>query len=276
MALPDNFSSAEHLQDVALKLTNKRVKAYFRDVGDEDWEPNLDSDRARLRVACTHQEKDSLLETICRLQLFNIEIGSSLEDLAPVYGNPCTTFHDSVEFKPQILLKFFEKSTDAAARNRPRREAEVSFRLMDEKPETITRADVERYASRIKQLFGSPQPFSFKTGTTKFSYIDEERGYRFIISGDDEAEARKVIERTHEIRNHTPDWDRLTDSQSKANFTTNPGTVTILGQQYKKPIKRAVATVHFRRAELKLHGMKRDVLLVDSLNHARRTAVEFI
>lgn len=262
MALPSNFSHAENFQDVVMKLTNKRVRKHFADVGPDDWEPDLSTDRGRLRIACTHQEKDTLLETIGRLLLFNIEIGSSLDDLVHAYAMPVPDYHESVEFKPQVSLEFYESYAEAKAANRNyRARAVVSFRLTDKESHTITQADISRLQTEIRTTF--PKSYVFKKGRHKISYRDKKLGYELILSAYTEAEAKELITKVLSLRNHTPNWEYFNNSTSGKNFNEKK-SVTILGKRVTLPKRRPIANVRLKKAELKIHGRLKDIVLYDS------------
>ena len=70
MTLPKNFNHWEHLQDIIRREHNKIVARYFKDLGDINWEPNITTSRAKLRTACTIQDKDTAIQTQIRLYLF--------------------------------------------------------------------------------------------------------------------------------------------------------------------------------------------------------------
>jgi hypothetical protein len=79
-----------------------------------------------------------------------------------------------------------------------------------------------------------------------------------------ETEAKKVIEQVLDVRNHAPNWaQHLDGTTKKKTFATVPGTHMILGKTRRKPRERPIATVRFRYAELKLHGLPNDLQLID-------------
>jgi hypothetical protein len=274
MPLPPNFSSVEHLQDVTKNILNKRVRAHFRDVGPDDWVPNLETDRGQLRIACTHLETDTINETITRLLLFNIEVGSAFGNLAPFYGMPIATYQESIIYKPQIQLHFTESPESAARYKRVPVRSEISFRLMNESSTSLTQAEVERLALKVRDLFAKPTPFKFQRGRTKFSYREPEKGYHFVVSSYDEENARKLIEQVLDIQGHTPNWENLTDSESRKNWDKTEYQ-QILGKRQIVPRKRPVAVVTFRKAELKIHGLPKDIMLVAAHQINDKTAIYY-
>lgn len=259
MPLPTNFSSAEHLQDVALKLTNKRVRAYFKDVGGDDWEPHLDTDRARLRVACTHQEKDSLLETICRLQLFNIELGASLEDLGHFYGMPTQDVHVSFAFRPEVLFIFKEKYELAKKKKRAPLTFEYRFRLINETTSSMTQAKIHQLEVKIQQQF--PRTYVFKSGRYKFSYYNKPAGYQSVIEAYSITEVKELISKMHNVSGGEPDWSKLRKSEFVSKNFEADEYVMVLGKRKKLPKRRVITEAFLHKVELKMHGNLKDIYL---------------
>jgi hypothetical protein len=265
MPLPDNFSPAEHLQDVILLTQNKIVRAEFNDVGDDDWVKDIATPRASLRVACTHDEGDSIDMTILRLWLF-FGILRKAQDFHPaIFGIPATSFQETTKYYPQIHLYFEEKYTESDKAYKQLR-SQVSFRLTGETTDTLTSAEVLAIANKIKTLFSTSIPFNWKRGKELFSYIDQSKGYYFQILAFSQTEAKKIIEQVLDIRNHTPDWKLLntkTNSEPVSSYPTIPASKNILGKPYKQPRRRPVGTVYFTHAVLHVYGKPNPVVLVD-------------
>lgn len=262
MPLPQGFSQWEHLQGVVMQVQNKRVREEFNDVGGDDWDENITTSRASLRVACTLRDDDSALMTVTRLWLFDVILGGAKSMHPAIYGIPVTTFQESVQFFPQIRLYFMEDLAQVEEGFEPI-DAEISFRLMGQTSTTLTQAEMQAYANRIRTVFSAGSGFTFKKGRLKASYKDQSRGYNMILTIWSEAEAKRVIEQVLSVQNHTPDWDFLTISEAKKTFPTIPGFQMILGKQRRKPRQRPIGTVRFRYAELKLHGLPNDITLID-------------
>lgn len=265
MTLPDGFSAAEHLQDVIMKTQNKIVRTEFSDVGADDWEKDITTPRASLRVACTHEEADSIDMTILRLWLF-FGILRKAQDFHPaIFGIPSTSFQETTRYHPQIHLHFEEKYTEADVGYKPLR-SQISFRLIGETTETLSSAEVLIIANKIKTLFAGATPFFWKRGKELYSYIDQSKGYYLQILCFNETEAKKVVEQVLDIRGHTPTWKLLntkTNSEPTTSYPTIPVTKTILGKPYKQPRRRPVGNVYFRYATLHIHGKPNPVVLVD-------------
>ncbi|MEA5449717.1 hypothetical protein VB780_14135 [Leptolyngbya sp. CCNP1308] len=110
MALPDNFSEAEHLQDLFRRYANRQVREFFSDLGGEDWEPDIGTTRGSLRHGATHKDEDSLPMTLLRWELFNYV--RRLKFDVPYIGIPVTSFNSERKYKPQIVLFFQEDLGD--------------------------------------------------------------------------------------------------------------------------------------------------------------------
>ncbi len=265
MPLPENFSPAEHLQDVILLTQNKIVRTEFNDVGDDNWAKDISTPRASLRLACTHEEADSIDMTILRLWLF-FGILRKAQDFHPaIFGIPSTSYQETTRYYPQIHLYFEEKISEAETGYKPLR-SQVSLRLMGETTDTLTSADVLVVANKIKTLFATTIPFHWKRGKELYSYVDQAKGYYFQILCFNETEAKKIIEQVLDIRNHTPTWKLLNKKQNSeptTSYPTIPVTKTILGKPYKQPRRRPVGNVYFRHATLHIHGKPNPVVLVD-------------
>jgi hypothetical protein len=265
MTLPEGFSPAEHLQDVILKVQNKIVRDEFIDLSDGDWDTNINSPRASLRVACTHLDSDSVDMTQLRNWLFYVMLRKCQDFHPAIFGIPSTSFQETTRYYPQIHLYFEEKYQEADVGYKPLR-SQVSLRLIGETTETLTSGEVLIIANKIKTLFAGATPFFWKRGKELYSYIDQSKGYYFQILCFNETEAKKVIEQVLDIRSHTPTWKLLntkTNSEPTTSYPTIPVTKTILGKPYKQPRRRPVGNVYFRYAALHIHGKPNPVVLVD-------------
>jgi hypothetical protein len=234
-------------------------------VGDDDWEKDISTPRASLRLACTHEEADSIDMTILRLWLF-FGILRKAQDFHPaIFGIPSNSFQETTRYYPQVHLYFEEKSSEADVGYKPLR-SQISFRLIGETTETLTSAEVLVIANKIKTLFSTTIPFFWKRGKELYSYIDQAKGYYFQILCFDETQAKKIVEQVLDIRGHTPTWKLLntkTNSEPTTSYPTIPVTKTILGKPYKQPRCRPVGTVHFKAATLHIHGKPSPIVLVD-------------
>lgn len=254
------FNDVEHFQSTVRKVVNSLVREHFKDIDESVELANISTPRSSLRRACTHDDTDSLLMTVGKLNLYRFVVDPSA-NLPPIYGIPLTTFHESVKFHPQIRLYFHEDLNLVESGYSPL-EAEITFRLMRETGATLTPTEAKVIANKIKTLFCANKGFTWKKGREKWVYKDESKGYDFRLLAWNETEAKKVIERVLDIQSHSPDWDYLSVATKKKTYTTVPGNHTIYGKSRRKPRDRPIGYVRFRYAELKVWGMN-DVTLVD-------------
>lgn len=265
MPLPGNFSPAEHLQDTLRRAINKEVNEWFRDTGPDDWDPDLSSARGSLRVACTHQENDTMDMTALRMNLFYLVVRKGADLQTPVYGIPIASFQAQMKFKPQITLFFIEDPQDVDAGYAPIT-GEISFRLMNQTTETLSQAEAVTYANRVKTAFGSGSGFVWKKGKVMAAYTDRDRGYALQLLVRDEVEGKRVIEQILDVQQHTPDWKFLTVTKNEepaSAYPTIPPNQVILGKSRRLPRKRPIGDVRFQYAHLNIWGIANPVTLVD-------------
>jgi len=248
----------ELLQQFCLRFVNKEVREHFKDLdGIADDSLDLTNSRHVAKRVCIHKDNDPITLTAARMLAFFFACESF--QAQPIYGIPVTTFHESNYLKPQVSLHFIEKQSEANTANRRPVQAMVSYRIVDE---NITMSEVNALALKIKSDFATPK-LQFKKGRTKFSYRDKTKGYEFILTCFDETNAEKIIKAVLGLNNHTYDDELLTDTESRKNWSVT-GNQTILGKTYKKPVKRPIADVYFSHAELKIEGLPKPVILVDT------------
>lgn len=180
MPLPSNYNSWRHFISVITQIQNRIVKEDFNDVGDDTWEPNITTDRASLRVACTIRANDSAPIVLLRLILYYIVLRKAQDLQVPYYGMPSGTIQAQRKFKPQVLL-YFSQDSIQVARGKDPKTGEITWRIMDESSETITRTKIEQLANRIKTHFGSGEGFVWRKGKIMISYTDWDEGIQFQI-----------------------------------------------------------------------------------------------
>jgi hypothetical protein len=276
MTLPSNFSPAEHLQDLCRRTINQEVREWFKDLGTDQWDPDISVPRGSLRVACTHQENDTLPITVLRSILFYMVCKKAADLQQPIYGIPIGTYQELRKFKPQVMLYFLEDAADVDAEFAPVT-AEVSFRLMNETEESLSMADLTTLGNKIKTAFATGSGFVWRKGKVQASYSDPPRGYHLRLLCRDEAEAKRVIEQVLDIQSHTPDWQFLNVSKNEQPtdaYPTLPDRKTILGKSRRMPRKRPIANVRFQYAVLNVWGIPNPICLVDRSGHFANPIVQ--
>lgn len=268
----------EQLQDVLMWTHNRRVVQEFRDVSPEDQEwivHELRTTRERLRFACTIKDQDSAIMVALRMFLFYVILGHASIN-QPFYGVPIASYQESRAFKPQIQLSFIEDAQDVEDGYAPVT-GEISIRLMSEEPETMTEADVLRYANRVKTLFAASNGFIWRKGKVMVSYTDKKRGYQLQLLCRTKEEGRRVIEQVLDIQTHTPDWKNMNVSQNEEpaeRHPTIPPRQFILGRQRRMPRSRPIADCRFVAGYLHMHGLPNPIVLVDRTGYHRRQVAQ--
>jgi hypothetical protein len=249
MALPDNFSSVEHLQDVILKTVNTEVREWFHDITAED---DLSTPRGTLKIACTHREEDTISATASRLMLFYMVCGS----MPGLKGWLAPDHHVlSVEGHPQVILNFVETGHSAKARKISKRHTmRCSFRILTERFETAgDEAKIDQLERKIKQQF--PISYRHQTGQTNFAYMDKAKGYQLRIAAFSEPDARelarKMIDCTIDpgVAFNEGNW-----SKASTKGRATPTQRRVLGKSIRVAEKRPSAVLALRQADLFIPG----------------------
>lgn len=272
MPLPSTFTPWEHLQGIILQLQNRRVRDEFNDVGPDDWDENITTSRASLRVACTLRDDDSAMMTLIRLWLFDIILKGASSLHPAIYGIPSIDFQETVKFHPQVTLHFTEDTEAVPDESTPIR-AEISYRLVNETAETMTPAKATSLANEIKNTFATSGGYRWRKGHYKINYTDQKRGYFFRVLAYNEAEGREVIQRVLSLNEHTLNDDLLSISETRRPLPTTPGNQLVYGKQRRKPRDRPIGYVRFRYAQMDLHGLPESIVLVDRTGFHKRAIV---
>ncbi|NET37191.1 MAG: hypothetical protein F6K19_35070 [Cyanothece sp. SIO1E1] len=259
MPLPEQFSEWEHLQAQIRRLHNRTVRDWFRDAIDDD----ISTVRSSLKHACLIKDDDSAIHTLLRLWLFEFNAGHSQALQTPVYGMPVQEFQRDRKFRPQVKLYFKEPRDflDPEERGSRQSEGEITFRLMNETSETITRFKAEQLATRIRQEFATPL-YVWRKGWFKCTYKDIDRGYDLRILARSRQEGVEVIRKVLDIQNHVFDDDNFQFIDHDRVYSNNSGTHRVYGETVKKPIRRPRADVRFLHAQLLIWGRPKPVNLV--------------
>lgn len=260
MPLPEGFSEVENLQDLILVEHNKQVREWFKNQQDDD----VSTPKARLKHSCIIKDTDSLPVTMARLWLFEFIVGQAKSVQPNVILAPDTTAVNSTKYKPQVQL-FFKESVTASTYDPEFRPVtgEISFRLMDETNESISRSKAELLATKIKQIFATPIVV-WEKGWFYASYVDVEKGYRLKILSKSQTEAKRIINLVLDIQSHSFDKDKYTFSEHERTFPAVPPTQRIYGRTRKVSRERPRADVKFHWAKLLIFGLANPINLVDA------------
>ena len=273
MALPSNFNSFEHLQDMIRKSHNKLVRDFFNDLGGEDWKPNLSTNRANLRVASTMLDSDTATMTLMRLYYFYDVIGYGRKGLATFYGSRFDTA-PPVAGHPQLFFVFSQDESATPPEESPIQH-EKSIRLMKYacasggSLRAITKANMTEIAKEIKSNFISKgQGITFTTGNKSATYKDYDNGF---VRGDyllvnSRSDATQIYQKICQVIDINFDQDKLTvtSSDKKSDTTATAGKVKILDKNVQNRRYRPVAKLKFRYAYLSLGNLVPPIFLLDT------------
>lgn len=260
MPLPNDFSPWEHLQNTVRLAHNQQVRKEFDDIEVDD---DITTPRGSLKVASLIDDKDTAPMTLIRLFLYHVIIKGY--GMPEIYAVPFTDINESVRYSPKVFLNFCQNYRDVDADDRAV-EGQISFRLVGETNTTLTQAEVNTLAQKIKTLFGSGNGFEWRKGRAMFTYAEPEKGYYFQLLVRDQAEGRRIVEQVLDVQSHTPDWqyanykENLEPSQA---FPTSPPNKTIIGKSRKQYKRRPLVTVRFRNAQLHVQGLPNPIILYD-------------
>jgi len=248
------------LRDFLRKSHNREVNEWFADLPpyDEDFETGRKAARANSLIRPNDGQQIALIKMIN--YYFNIQESH----LKPnIYGIPVDNYHEQVRFLPQITVHWRERKDIATANNRQPIRARLSIRY---KGSVDSEVEVKALANKVKRIFTSGATHHWTRGRTVFDYKDAIKGHQFRLYGQTRSEVVEVINRMLEVVDDNPlNQELLSESTVERNWTAIE-RVRVAGTNFTKPSKRLVGEVYFNRAELKVHGMRSDRILVNTLN----------
>lgn len=265
MPLPQGFNPVEHLQDTIRIVTNRSVREWFKDLGGENWDADIGTQRGSLRVACTHRDDDSIDTTLLRLLLFSHEVGEAKSLQAPVFAMPTSDTPARRGGRPKLTL-FFKQGYRDPSDPGGRKEGVISFRIMDETSESLTNSKLVSIGNRIKTLFGAGNGFVWHKGRKMCSYSDWSKGYQLQLLCRDKAEGRRVVEQVLDIQQHTPNWEyfNMVETEDElGKYPTNPGSKVLLGKSRRLKAQRPIVDVRFQYAHIALEELPHPILVYD-------------
>ncbi|MBW4598732.1 MAG: hypothetical protein KME29_03860 [Calothrix sp. FI2-JRJ7] len=266
MTLPANFNKWRHFLSVVTQIQNRIVKEDFRDVSDdEEWQPTIGTPRASLRTACTIQATDSQPMVILKLVLYYIILRKAQDLQIPYYGIPAGALQAQRKFRPQVTL-YFLQSALTVGKNETPVTGEISWRIMNETSESLTKSEVERIANLVKLNFGGTTPFTWKKGKVLVSYTDWNQGLQLQLLCRTDEEGERVIRevlKVHGASFISKKMNVVTNADPTDKYPTTPGNEVILGETIKQQRERPNEDVIFQYATLTLHGRPRPVHLYD-------------
>lgn len=263
--MPAPKNSWSHFISVITQIQNRIIKEDFRDVGDDNWEPDIRTDRGSLRVACTIRANDSAPIVLLRLILYYIVLRKAQDLQIPVYGIPTHALQSQRKFKPHVHLYFSQNSLDVLKGDDPIT-GTISWRIMNESSESITRSKIELLANKIKSEFGGGTGFTWKKGRQMCTYTDWDNGIQLQILAKTINDGERLIRKVLDVAGVTFKPKRMNVNKNQAEserYPTTPERQNILGDSVELPRERPIVDVRFRYATLSIHGLKKPIHLYD-------------
>ncbi len=215
MAKPNEV---EAFQSFCRRYINLEVKKYFNDVkGDDESLYTSSTARFVIRNICLHKDKDPLILSVGRMLVFYLIVNLEKE---PQYEIERPRTDKIRSFKPIVTLYFVQSKLNVKEGFRPI-DGRISFRLMNESSETLTKRKLETLARQIKKLFASNNGYIWKKGKFLYTYADWEKGYQLQVLARTEAQAKEIVTQVLKIQSHTPEWK---------NFFSGKNNITVKGK----------------------------------------------
>ena len=250
----------QFLKSFLRKTYNREVNEYFRDV-DPDQIPENINGRQSAKRSCLIMPNDS--QNMSLMKQINFYFNFHKAHLKPdVYGTPVDSFQEEVTFRPIIQL-FFRQDDSAVPDDYQPIRAQISFRLIDETSQTITKTKLTAIANKIKSEFASGRGFVWSKGKIKRVCKDSENGLNLNILCINESDGTAIIKKIYDVLGKTYDEDKCTTVNPERNSVNLPGNQTILSTTVKKRRWRPTANVRFTHAVALIHGLPKSVVLVD-------------
>lgn len=265
MPLPEGFNEWEHLQHVFTRAHNKTVKEFFSGQVDND----ISTTKGGARHACLMKDDDTSNMTILRLWLFWVLCRKMRDNFEPYAGYRIPQDDYSVKHKPHVTMLFIQDQDDVEYGDRPV-EGQLSVRLMDETSKSMTQAKLLAMANKIVREFGTGNGFVWQKGKDNYSYVDKELGHRHKVLAVNKSDAEIIIKKLLDLTEDPFKSANLRVNKAddpSAAFPSNPGKQTILGELKDEPRQRPVVKVRFLYAQIKLSGLPKPIILVDSTGY---------
>lgn len=259
MAISKNWAN---LRDFLRKSYNREVNEWFAD--EPDPIPENTGSRKNAKRACLILPKET--QNLALMKTLTFRFVVQRVHLRPdVYGIPLERHQAIRQFRPQIVLEFLEDEIDTDG-GYSRVDGRISFRLMDETSESLTRTKLTTIANKIKLEFGANNGYKWKKGKDLASYTDKNKGYQLQLLVRTKTDAKEIIGKILDINSDSPSWKYLAykenDEPTNA-YPTIPGTNSILGKIRRFPRRRPIATVRFQYAYCNIHGEPNPIILYD-------------
>ena len=260
MAVSRNW---QNLKSFLRKAYNREVNEWFRDIPDPV--PDNSTSRKQAKRACLILPKES--QNMALMKVLSFRFIVQRVHLRPnVIGQSKGSADPQRKYKPQIFFEFKEDEGDVDP-DYEAVEGRISYRLMDETSETITKAKLTQIANRIKAEFGVNNGYVWRKGKDLASYIDKAKGYQFQLLVRSKADAKEIISKVLDTNGDTPDWKKLSykeSDQPTEAYPIIPENMSVMGSLVKQPRIRPIAEVRFQYAYCSIWGKNAPVTLYDA------------
>ena len=199
------------------------------------------------------------------------------KDVGIIYGQPSTEFQEENRaYKPEIQLQFVEDSDDVLPGYYPAR-GRISFRIMGETSNTISKAEATRYGQLIKETFAANGGYVWVKGKELYCYADWSKGYQLQILGRSSERTKELITKVLSIQGHIPDWKNLSLKKNDAELEKYPYTPpnqVILGEVVKGIRYRPNVECRFKYAIMHVHGLAKPLTLYGDNKNKKEALVK--
>lgn len=196
------------------------------------------------------------------------------KDVGYIYGHNPEEAETSRKYKPDVVLLFGEKRDKNTPKGKRLLTGRISFRIMNKDSETITEAEIQTLATKVKAKFGTPA-YKWNKADKRYSYTDWDKGYQMSLLVSSEVEARRIIEQVLDLQSHSPDWKLMNKCSEPviARSTTKGEKRLILGQQVEQKIIGKAGVVEYQKALLYLDGLKGKPIILHDLTGKHRKVI---
>lgn len=167
--------------------------------------------------------------------------------------------------RPQLYTYFVEDESEVEPGYDPIRST-ISMRLMDRTELSLSRADLNKYTTKINEVFGRQGGKLWKRGKDMATYTDWERGYQLQLLVRSRTDGEALIKDFLALQN-APFIKKkyfYNENQDTVNaYPTNPGEEIVLGKKIKKARKRPITQIRFESAWISLGSLRKPIYLID-------------
>ena len=243
---------------------NSEVNAHFADL-------TTDPQREAVKNLCLVQPNDSILIAQQRIRFFREEIQKT--HLKPIIiGQPKIDLDAEVKYHPEISIGF-KQSLISVPRGKYPKDAQISWRLMNETSESFTFTKMNDVAALVYQQFFQNR-FTYNKGKFIGWYISPPDGLNLQLYCLDETEAERVAKYVVQAVGKTWDDKIFKITNPKRNNAITSEKITVLGKQKDAPVWRPNIIVNAYKASINVWGAgNEDFELVGRLTNGQFFAI---